>query len=213
MNTYRAREHYDLHWKYTGSKLAENPYTTERIKAIVDTIPGDVLSIADVGCGNGLLTNILAEKYKVVGVELSREALRNVVCDRINCSAGHLGLRDGCVDLALSSEVLEDLPDEIFYNAVNELKRISKKYILITVPNKENLRERLVKCNICGLEFHLYLHLRSFDKAEFTRLFKGWISKHSVELGPPEVRSYNVISFELISKLHILGVLLCMLCL
>ncbi|MBK8628516.1 MAG: hypothetical protein IPN86_24085 [Saprospiraceae bacterium] len=42
--------------------------------------------------------------------------------------------------MALSSEVLEHLPEEIYNSTTKELSRISKKYILISVPNDESIQ-------------------------------------------------------------------------
>ena len=57
-------------------------------------------------------------------------------------------------------EVLEHIPE--LDEAVKELKRVSRKYILITVPYKE--RPTPVYCPYCSKVFYKNGHLHYFDE-------------------------------------------------
>lgn len=46
-----------------------------KIEIINEFIPDDVKSIIDIGCGNGIITNMLSAKYDVTGVDRSEKAL------------------------------------------------------------------------------------------------------------------------------------------
>ncbi|MCF6279669.1 MAG: class I SAM-dependent methyltransferase [Flavobacteriaceae bacterium] len=58
----------------------------DKVKRIVESIPNQVESIVDIGCGNGLITNILGQKYDVTAVDRSEHALSFVKTKKINSS-------------------------------------------------------------------------------------------------------------------------------
>ena len=62
-------------------------------------------------------------------------------------------------DLVTCIEVLEHIPD--FKNALYELKRISKNWIIITVPYEQNLKTKL--CPHCLKTFYVDGHIHSFS--------------------------------------------------
>lgn len=189
------KRYYDFQWQQTGGK--EHPYIAEKTKIILDIIPQDVRTIIDVGCGDGAITNVLAERYTVVGGDISQDGLKNLSAQAqpTVSSADYLPFKDKCAELVLSSELLEHLPDDVFTKAVSEIKRISRKYVLITVPNNEKLRKRYTKCNACGFEFHIYCHLRSFNLSKLARYFDGYTIRYSTLCGAPDEKSFDIISY------------------
>lgn len=70
------RHYYDFHWRQTGGE--EHPYIAEKTRIILGIIPPDVRTIIDVGCGDGAITNVLAESYTIVGGDISQEGLKNL---------------------------------------------------------------------------------------------------------------------------------------
>jgi ubiquinone/menaquinone biosynthesis C-methylase UbiE len=189
--------YYDFHWRQRGGKLSEDLYIAEKTKVILDIIPKECATIVDVGCGDGAITNVLAEKHKVIGLDLSKVALKHLSAKTspITGSADYLPFKDKSIDMVLSSELLEHLPNEVLTRAISEIKRISKKYVLISVPNKEKLRRRYTKCNSCGFEFHIYGHLRSFNLSKLARYFDGYAVKYSTLCGALEEKSFDVIYY------------------
>ena len=146
--------------------------TISKKTAIVkEFIPDDVDTIIDVGCGNGIITNSLNEDYDVTGVDLSPIALSYVKGKKIVSSSDSIPVENNSFDMVFSSEMLEHLPDEVLYKTIEELKRISKRYIFITVPNKEHLPTSYVKCRNCGYIFHPYGHLQSFNLNKLVNYF------------------------------------------
>ena len=189
------KRYYDFHWQQTGGK--EHPYIAEKTRIILDIIPQDVRTIIDIGCGDGAITNVLAEGYTVIGGDISQDGLKNLSAraQPMVSSADCLPFKDKCAELVLSSELLEHLPDDVFTKAISEIKRISRKYILITVPNNEKLRKRYTKCNTCGFEFHIYRHLRSFNLDKLARYFDGYTIRYSTLCGAPDEQSFDIISY------------------
>lgn len=138
---------------------------------IKQLIPKDVKNILDVGCGNGIITNELIDKWEAVGLDVSDEALKYLKCPTIKASATEIPLGDNSFDLVLCSEMLEHLTDNELNKAVKEIKRISKKYLIITVPNNEYLEASNTLCHQCNNIFHVWQHYQSFSGNRLKDLF------------------------------------------
>lgn len=162
----------------------------KKIALIFEKIPTDVKTIIDVGCGNGLITNELAKKFKVVGTDINESKLENVKTEKVKASCDNIDFPDESFDLVFSSEVLEHLDDQLLANTLKEFDRLSSKYILITVPNREPLHKMMVKCASCGHVYNKNGHLRSFHKNNIGDLFEGWELLDSLEFGA-KVRNYH----------------------
>ncbi len=147
----------------------------ERIKKVSELIPQDVTSILDVGCGNGIFINYLInqpQKYsRLHGVDRSLTALNFVKTEKTQASIEHLPFNASEFDLVVCLEVLEHLPQPIFQPALIELIRVSSKYIIIAVPNEQNLELGQIRCSNCFTRFNPDLHLRSFNTNNLKDLF------------------------------------------
>ena len=144
----------------------------ERIRSTIESIPSDVESILDVGCSNGKLTNPLKGKYCVFGMERVFSALRTVEAPCVCADIEAIPFAEGAVDCVLCTEVIEHLPDDMMARAISEMKRVSKRYLLITVPNEDSIEEGLMRCAKCGTVFHAVGHLRRFDAESLEKLFE-----------------------------------------
>ncbi|XOB65739.1 methyltransferase domain-containing protein [Deferribacteres bacterium DY0037] len=146
------------------------PQETERLDLVKKIIPEDVVTVLDVGCGNGSLTNGL-EGYDITGLDKSVEALKYYKHKKQHGSIDELPFTDNSFDLIICSDVLEHLDNSIFNHAIRELKRVSKKYILIISPNEEDLAANFVKCHACNHIFNVNLHERSLGFEDLIGLF------------------------------------------
>jgi SAM-dependent methyltransferase len=143
-----------------------------RIEDIIGAIPPEVDSVLDVGCGDGRITNKLVCSYTyVVGLDVSSAALQHVRAEAVLGSAENLPFEDRSFDLVLTAEVLEHLPDSVYKRARKEIQRVAKKWILVSVPWKEQLGLSRARCPCCGTVFHVNYHCRSFSERRLTRLF------------------------------------------
>ena len=115
-------------------------FICKALESLLESV--EINSIMDVGCGTGKHSGLLKEKYQNItfkGLDFS-EATYNFlqnskIFDEVFLGYSNiLPLQDKCVDLALSMENLEHLFEENVFNAMIELKRISKS-IIITTPN------------------------------------------------------------------------------
>lgn len=175
---------------------------SEKLKILKEWIPTDVKSIIDIGCGNGIICNALAKKYEVTGIDISQTALSYVQTHKILASATSIPIADASYDLVFSSEMLEHLTDQELKEAIREMSRLAKKYLIISVPNGEKLSKSMVKCAVCGNIYHAYGHLHSFSKADLIKLFPDYKCIKELCFGPVDL-PYN--SVLLWIKEHLAG--------
>jgi SAM-dependent methyltransferase len=171
-----------------------------KVTQIVQNIPDDVRSIIDIGCGNGLITNVLGQKYMVTAIDRSEQALKFVETEKVQASSDSVPIDDNQFDMVFSSELLEHLPNDILEGTVREFKRLSNKYIFITVPNNENPDKLSIKCPECGYKYNSPNHLRSFNIKNLERYFPEYKLIKTFTYGT-NVRYYNRIILKLKTKL------------
>ena len=179
---------YYENFDWESSNLAER--LRQKIEIIKSLIPKDVVTIADIGCGDGSISNRLAKDYKLFAFDRSKNALKYLTTHKAQASADFLPLKTNSVDLLFSSELIEHLPNNIFELAIQEFKRVAKKYILLTFPNNENIEKNLVQCTNCMHFFNKSYHLRSINQVIVESLFDEFNIIKSFRIGH-RIRSYN----------------------
>lgn len=172
---------------------AHLPAEVERINETINAIPKTVRNIFDVGCGNGFFINTLSSKYpqrfeRIVGLDLRVKGLRYVQTDKIMGSIDALPFGSECFDLVSCLETIEHLSLMHFLQGITEIQRVSREFIMISVPNDEILENFFVICPICGCSFHRNYHVRRFNKDTLNSLFNGFKPVFIREIGP--VRHY-----------------------
>ena len=159
---------------YDRAKVWENYINNEneinRARETLEFIPVSVESVLDIGCGNGIITNLINRRL-VVGLDFARIPLSNVKGNVIQASIDALPVKNGQFDLVLLTEVLEHLKDNLFDRAIKDIQRLEAKYLLITVPFEENLKVGLCKCKSCGHVFNPNHHYRNFNENWFESAF------------------------------------------
>ena len=116
-----------------------NNFNNTLIKAIT---PLHVKNVLDAGCGEGFSLYKLSEYNigeKLEGIDYSKEAISigKKLFPNLSLKQGsiyNLPCKDNTFDLVLSTEVLEHLENP--KKALQEILRVSKKYILVSVPNE-----------------------------------------------------------------------------
>src|SRR3989344_5248458 len=112
----------------------------QTLKGLVFKIQAD--SILDVGCGEGFTLNRLKENKigkRLEGIEYSKTAIElgKKSYPDIKITQGdiyNLSYKDNEFDLVLCTEVLEHLENPT--KGLKELIRVSKKYLVVSVPNE-----------------------------------------------------------------------------
>jgi SAM-dependent methyltransferase len=169
-------------------------------REVISLIPSDVKSILDVGCGEGTFLNMLMSLGRasmIVGLDVSETALKYVEGQKIRASAGRLPFGNGSFDLVTCLETLEHLKQEVFIRTIEEIKRVAKKYIIVSVPNEEPLEYFLVVCPACYCHFNAVGHVRSFSPEILRELFSPIFSLRALrECGDlVEYPTYNRVLF------------------
>jgi SAM-dependent methyltransferase len=168
------QDFYDLRWS-TQDEITERE--RNRISTTIAMVPDHCQTILDVGAGDGFLSNELVARDKsLVAVDISEVALAKVSAPTLLRSASQItGVADRSFDMVLCTEMLEHLDDATYQGALKEFNRIATKAILITVPNRENMRENVACCGSCGQPFHIWGHRRRFTPRDLQTLFPDFV--------------------------------------
>lgn len=102
----------------------------------------EIKNILDIGCGEGFILSKLKEEgigESWEGIDYSKEAIQigKKINPDLNLKQGSIydsKFKDNSFDLVVCTEVLEHLEDP--KKALKEVLRISKKYVLLSVPNE-----------------------------------------------------------------------------
>lgn len=126
---------------------SKNPIQKFLIKKFYSSLislakPLKAKSILDAGCGEGFTMNELNKNgigKEIEGVEYSKDAisLGKKLFPNLTIKQGsvyELPYKDDSFDLIVCTEVLEHLGDP--KKAIQEMLRVSKKYLIISVPNE-----------------------------------------------------------------------------
>lgn len=99
-----------------------------QIKEVLATKPSNVLEI---GVGNKLVSSYLEKNgIKLKTCDFDKSLKPNYIAD-----VRKLPFKNKQFDTVLCAEVLEHLPFGEFTKALNEIVRVSKKYIILTLPH------------------------------------------------------------------------------
>ncbi|MBM3317271.1 MAG: methyltransferase domain-containing protein [Candidatus Eisenbacteria bacterium] len=165
------------------------PELAEKARALMAMVPPGVRRVLDVGCGNGVITHELARQLEVVGIDWSRAALSFVRVPRICASSAALPVRAGAFDLLFCSEMLEHLLEHDFLDTLDEFRRLGTPYLLLSVPNGENLQLNELLCRDCGRVFNASRHQRRFTAESLAAHFPEYRLLRAAE-GGRGVRAY-----------------------
>lgn len=168
--------------------MVGDSFNSKRILSTINLLPKDIRSLADIGCGNGVFINqllLIRPDLDLVGVDRSRTALKMVQSKKFEAEINDLPFRNGEFECITCLEVLEHIPVSVYKDSLDELSRISSRYVVISVPFDEKLEDAYTKCPQCKTTFNRDLHLRSFNEETMRHLLdkQGFACKQIVKEG------------------------------
>lgn len=99
-----------------------------QIKEVLALKPQNILEI---GIGNATVSNYLKHQgLEVATLDIDKELSPDVVANVLETP-----FQGNSFDVVLCAEVLEHLPFDDFEKCLAELKRVSKKYVVLTLPH------------------------------------------------------------------------------
>jgi len=132
--------------------------------------------------------------FPAYGLELSKErvkfATKKYGCYYKQGNIYSTGFSDNQFDAVIASEVIEHLEEPL--KAIEELKRISKKYIILTFPYKE-IPQQIV-CPHCLKNFPSSGHIQYFDDEKIEEI----ISKSNLKI--IKIRKLTYFPFHVFPK-------------
>jgi len=168
------KEYYESEQFWEGAAV-DDEGNRARIRQTATLIPPSTGSLADIGCGNGAFVNYVSQRsphLDIVAIDRSREALKYVRTQKGEGDIAAIPLADRSVDCVTCLEVIEHLPVDVFDQALSELARVARKYVIISVPFAEKLERGHTQCPQCTSIFNLDLHLRSFSEPKIIALLE-----------------------------------------
>lgn len=105
----------------------------KKIKKILKNYDGlQEIKILEVGKGNGFVSNFIKSMgFSVTTFDINSNLEPDMIGDVLELSTY---FNDSCFDLVLCSEVLEHMELNSFEKALSEIRKVSKKYVFITLP-------------------------------------------------------------------------------
>ena len=158
------------------------------MRAIRHFFPEGIRSALDVGCGDGKITHTLASGFGVpfVGLDSSVEALSRCRFRTVVGDATCLPFEGGEFEFVMTNDMLEHLPEELEAQAWRELFRVAEKWVMVSVPFREELLDATAQCHGCGAKYHVNWHKRSYDIHQLlSRAQGGWRPVAIVLSGEP----------------------------
>ncbi|MEK7801720.1 MAG: class I SAM-dependent methyltransferase [Pseudomonadota bacterium] len=128
--------------------------------------------ILNVGVGNGMFESLaLARHIDIWSLDPSERAIEKLKISQSLGEKAQVGYSqampfpDSHFDAVVMSEVLEHLDDAVLKKTLDEIHRVLRVdgVFLGTVPAREQLADSLVVCPDCGVQFHRWGHMQSFD--------------------------------------------------
>jgi len=130
---------------------------------VLSVIPDSCGSVLDVGCGDGYITNAIPANMRVVGLDVGEASLRHIRRETRIGDVTALPFADGEFDLVMANDMIEHVPEPEFPAALAELRRVARRWVLLTVPLLERMEAGMTACPACGTVYHVNHHQRRFD--------------------------------------------------
>jgi Methyltransferase domain len=152
-----------------------SPLERERLQKTLDSIPDDICTGLEIGFHDFRITNLLRSKMDLVSIDLPKKITQPCSGKLAFADLQCLPFKDNTFDITVCTEVLEHLPENVLLKGVRELQRVSRKYVLVSVPYKQRVWNEMFKCAGCGFVYNRMGHLHYMDDQKLSLLFEDAI--------------------------------------
>jgi hypothetical protein len=153
----------------------------ERLRTTLALVPGDARTALEIGFCDLRVTELLAPRLELVSLDLPRRVSMPEVGCLVFGDIRALPFPRGHFDLVICTEVLEHLPQSVLEAGVREMQRVSRRYILVSVPNQQRVWNEYYRCPKCGAMGNVMDHRHYFDQERLRVLMRPWVGER-VEL-------------------------------
>ena len=155
----------------------------QRLEATLASIPRDAKTGLEIGFNDLRMSKLLAKRLDLVSIDLPYAHCRDDSLHLLFADIVALPFRNRSFDIVICAEVLEHLASEVLMRGVDELQRVSDKYLLVSVPYKQRVWNERFKCNHCGYVGNVMSHLHYFDQAKLEALLDRFVYSDSRLVG------------------------------
>ena len=149
-----------------------SPREKARLGDLEGLIPKGYASLLDIGARDGYMSIALVDYFhQVIALDLERPVIEHEKVITMKGDLCSLNLPDNAFDVVLCAEVLEHIPKVMLQTACSELARVTKHYLIIGVPYKQDLRAGRTTCQTCGQKNPPWGHVNQFDETVLKNLF------------------------------------------
>jgi SAM-dependent methyltransferase len=166
-----------------------NAGNLQRIDETIAMVPAEVCSLLDAGCGNGVFANRLARArpdIEVTAMDRSQAALAHVTTAKFAGDLTDIPRPDASFDAVSCLQVLEHVQHQHYQTVLGQLARVTRRYLVIGVPFREDLLRDFTRCPECLSHFNLNFHFRSYDTNAIARMFErhGFVCRRQHNIAP-----------------------------
>lgn len=150
------KKHYSFH------KYCEEERFASYWHQLYEILKTEPLSVLEIGVGGKVVESYLENNtdIKYTGVDIANDLYPNIVAD-----VTKLPFAGGSFDTVCAFEVLEHLPFDRFIIAMQEMKRVARKNIIISLPH-------------WGRHLSIEIRLPYFKKIRWQHKFNFWPIRH-----------------------------------
>ncbi len=162
------------------------------------------VAVLNIGIGNAFLEReCLKHNWKTSSLDPDKVAVDKLKASNVDAHAGYIEnmpFANETFDAVFSSEVFEHLSKQQLDAGLHNIHRVLKngKYLVGTVPYKENLKSGETVCPHCGETFHRWGHQLAFDKESMSQI----MTSHGFEV--VRMGSYTFPDFSIRRPYHLM---------
>lgn len=127
--------------------------------------------LLDLGGGtNSYLTYLEGNYTKIISDWVARSLLMMRGVEKVVAALPDIPFSDGTVEWASACAVIEHLPPEIYEKSLQEIARVSKRFVALTGPFFQHLESAYLQCDHCRAIYQCEGHFRRYELADLYAL-------------------------------------------